>query len=490
MKMTTTITITRRSRSVLWGLLVAGLLVACGEGNESAFRADVLVNDPSIDRGNNTTQSETAVARHDDVVVVGYNDSGEFTRHNSMTGYSYSLDGGRTFTDAGVLKPVKGGRNLGDAAVASDREGNFYFATLALDANARSYVGVARSKKTKGEVTFETPVLVPGLDPDGFQDKELIAVDVTGGRFDGNVYLVWTEFPPRGPSRILFSRSTDGGRTFSKALRLSTSGSGVQGAMPVVGKRGELYVAWEDRSGRSTGLIKFRRSEDGGATWEREVTAATFTRMSEPDATAACGRPSLNGDIRVSEFPSIDVDRSDGPGAGNLYVAFPADPGRQARGDNADVFVVRSTDGGRTWSDPANVVKGRAVEVNPDQTTNDNFMPVLSVAPEGQVNVFFYDRRNDRANRQIDVYRAISTDQGESWVNERVTAEPFDVPRLRPNFDSLVKDCYMGDYNDAAVDGDGFYLTWGDNRRIIKSPRFARGRPDPDVRFRAISLEP
>jgi hypothetical protein len=362
-----------------------------------------LVNDPSVDRGNNTTQSETAVARHGDVVVVGYNDSGEFTRRNSMTGYSYSLDGGRTFTDAGVLKPGKGGRNLGDAALAVDREGNFFFATLAVDS---------------------------GLDPDGFQDKELIAVDVTGGRFDGNVYLVWTEFPPRGPSRILFSRSTDGGRTFSKALRLSTSGSGVQGAMPAVGKRGELYVAWEDRSGRSTGLIKFRRSDDGGATWEREVTAATFTRMSEQDATAACGRPSLNGHIRVSEL------------------------------------------------------------VNADETTNDNFMPVLTVAPEGQVNVFFYDRRNDRANRRIDVYRAISTDQGESWVNERVTAEPFDIPRLRPNFDPLVKDCYMGDYNDAAVDGDGFYLTWGDNRRIIKSPRFARGRPDPDVRFRAVSLEP
>jgi hypothetical protein len=470
--------------------VVALLLVACGEQRESAFHDDVLVNDPSTDRGNNTTQSETAVARYEDVVVVGYNDSGEFTRRNSMTGYAYSMDGGATFSDAGVLAPAKGGRNLGDAALAVDRDGHFYFATLAVDARARSFIAVARSKTTKGEVSFGTPVLIPGLEPDGFQDKELIAVDATGGRRDGTVYVVWTEFPLRGASRILFSRSSDGGETYSKAMRLSASGSGVQAAMPVIGRRGELYVAWEDRSGTTTGYVRLRRSTDGGDSWGPEITAATFTRMTDRRATAACLRPALNGYIRVSEFPSIDIDRSDGPGEANLYIAYAADPGRQARGDISDVFVVRSEDGGRSWSDPVNVVKGRAVKQDSDQTTNDNFMPVLTVGPDGQINVFFYDRRNDRANRKIDVYRTVSTDQGRTWVNERVTAESFDVPPLNPNFDPLVKNCYMGDYNDATVDGGGFYLTWGDNRRIVKTPRFPRGRPDPDVRFRAVRLEP
>ncbi len=48
----------------------------------------------------------------------------------------------------------------------------------------------------------------------------------------------------------------------------------------------------------------------------------------------------------------------------------------------------------------------------------------------------------------------------------------------------------MGDYNDGSADENGFYLTWGDNRRIVKGPRFPRGRPDPDVRFRAVGLRP
>ncbi len=471
-------------------LLITALLFGCGGEREFAIDEDILVNDPSTDRGNNTTQSETAVARHGDVIVVGYNDSGEFTRRNSMTGFAYSIDGGASFVDAGVLSPVKGGRNLGDAALAVDRDGNFYFATLALDARALSYVGVARSKETKGEVTFGEPVLIPGLDRDAFQDKELIAVDVTGGRRDGNVYVVWTEFPARGPSRILFSRSSDGGKTYSKAIRLSQTGTGVQGAMPVVGRRGELYIAWEDRSGLNRGHVRIRRSDDGGATWGSELTAATFTRIAERRATAACFRPALNGHIRVNEFPSMDVDRSDGPAEGSVYIAYAADPGRQSRGDAADIFVVRSQDGGKSWSDPVNVVKGRAVTAGADETTNDNWMPVLNVGPEGQVNVFFYDRRNDRSNRKIDVYRALSVDQGHSWVNERVTAESFDIPPLKPNFDPLVKECYMGDYNDGTADDSGFYLTWGDNRRILKAPRFPRGRPDPDVRFRAVSLRP
>jgi hypothetical protein len=467
-------------------LFLIATLVSCG-GRAERFGAaeDVLVNDPSVDRGNNTTQSETAVARHGDVVVIGFNDSGEFTRRGSMTGYAYSLDGGATFIDAGVLAPAEGGRNLGDAALAVDRDGNFYFATLALDARARSYVGVAKSTKTEGAVTFGKPVLVSGLDADAFQDKELIAVDVSGGRHDGNIYLVWTEFPLRGPSRILFSRSTDGGRTYSRPEQLS-SGREVQGAMPAVGGRGELYVAWEDRSGATGGVIRVRRSTDGGQTWSTEHTAATFTRITERTATSACQRPALGGYIRVNEFPSMDVDRN----SGDVYIAFGADPGHRNRGDNSDVFVVRSTDGGASWSEPINIVKGRAVKADPDETTNDNFMPVLNVGPAGQVSVFFYDRRHDSRNLKIDIYRAVSGDGGRTWVNERVTAESFDVPPLNPNFDPLVKSCYMGDYNDGTVDGDGFYLTWGDNRLILKAPRFPRGRPDPDVRFRAASFEP
>ncbi len=94
-----------------------------------------------------------------------------------------------------MLAPVAGGTNLGDPALAVDAAGNFYFATLAQDSLGNSFIGVAKSTAIVPAVTFGAPVLIPGLTANGFQDKELIAVDATGGSQSGNVYVVWTEFP-------------------------------------------------------------------------------------------------------------------------------------------------------------------------------------------------------------------------------------------------------------------------------------------------------
>jgi hypothetical protein len=58
------------------------------------------------------------------------------------------------------------------------------------------------------------------------------------------------------------------------------------------------------------------------------------------------------------------------------------------------------------------------------------------------------------------------------------------------NFDALRGICYMGDYNQMAADAQFFYLTWGDNRSILKTERYPNGRPDPDVFFTKIPVQP
>jgi hypothetical protein len=63
-------------------------------------------------------------------VVVGWNDIGQFFETGSLTGYGYSTDGGRTFTDGGVIPPPKGGLNLGDPDLAVDSYGNFYYSQI------------------------------------------------------------------------------------------------------------------------------------------------------------------------------------------------------------------------------------------------------------------------------------------------------------------------------------------------------------------------
>ena len=66
-------------------------------------------------------------------VAVGYNDSQQtglaMTAGSDLTGYSYSADGGASFTDGGVLPNTPEFVNFGDPWMASDRAGDMYYST-------------------------------------------------------------------------------------------------------------------------------------------------------------------------------------------------------------------------------------------------------------------------------------------------------------------------------------------------------------------------
>jgi hypothetical protein len=73
-----------------------------------------------------------------------------------------------------------------------------------------------------------------------------------------------------------------------------------------------------------------------------------------------------NSEVRVNSFPSIDVDRTEGPRRGWIYVAW-ADQRTTAPGSGTpDILLIKSTDNGATWSSP--------VRVN-NVTTNDQWFP-------------------------------------------------------------------------------------------------------------------
>ena len=91
---------------------------------------------------------------------------------------------------------------------------------------------------------------------------------------------------------------------------------------------------------------------------------------------------------------------------------------------------------------------------------------------------YWYDRRADPANLEYEIYKTFSYDSGLTWTpNLLVSDEPSPIPPLNPNFDPLIADCYMGDYNMADSDWENVYLVWSDNRRVQD------GHADPDVYF-------
>jgi uncharacterized repeat protein (TIGR01451 family) len=100
-----------------------------------------------------------------------------------------------------------------------------------------------------------------------------LAVDSSGGPFDGNLYVVWASDPMGTPdnSDVFFSRSTNGGANWSAAAQLGGGGGATDQFEPFVSVAGAgaLAVAWYDRrndAANNTNMALFRAlSTDGGA---------------------------------------------------------------------------------------------------------------------------------------------------------------------------------------------------------------------------------
>jgi hypothetical protein len=205
------------------------------------------------------------------------------------TNFAYvSRDGGRSW--ATVSHPNPEGRTQGDDAVTFDARGRAFRTYISFDGIriprpklARNGIFVSRSDD--GGESWGAPARVVDhfntVEP--FEDKPWIVTDnVPESEYLGNVYVAWTRFDaygsdsPSDSTQILFSRSVDGGESFSAPHRISDSGGDavdsddtVEGAVPAVGPEGEVYVAWAGPRG-----IVFDRSLDGGWTFGQDQVIA------------------------------------------------------------------------------------------------------------------------------------------------------------------------------------------------------------------------
>ncbi len=442
----------------------------------------MLVNDPALDTPERTTQSEATLAVRGSTICAGYVDTGGV----GLSGFSRSTDLGATWSDQGAIP------HFSDPVLAvHEASGRLYLAHLIMPNDGGVAISVARSTDDCG--TFpDSEVASPNPLPADFNDKPWIAVDNTGGVRDGTVYVCWARFVdafpgPASRAEMHVSRSTDRGATFGDDQVISRPADIFPfGCHLSVGPEGEVYVTWANRGGGPIGNdIRFRRSFDGGLTWEPPVRVNTApVRIPGNDRVIECEarqfRPTLDGDIRMLAQAWMAVDATAGPFDGNIYIVWAHDPPGDV--DNSDVFFSRSTDAGLTWSPEVQVAGG---------TLTDQFEPFVTVGGAGTVSIAWYDRRNDPTNNfNIDVYTAFSRDGGATLDPiSRITDVSFAVPPLTEqptstgNFDPGRSACYMGEYIAVAADGENFYYAWGDNRHTVLSNAYPAGRPDPDVFF-------
>jgi len=272
------------------------------------------------------------------------------TANNSNILFSRSTDGGATFFPT----PMKLSNSLGcsfNPVMAVDVSANINVVWQdSPDCRFRTS-NIFFSRSTDGGITFSAPMNLSETIISAFYSIPQIAVAA------GNISVVWES--DTGNLGIWFRSSSDGGATFSEPKMLSTNTGGSIDPQIAVDKSGNINVVWEDDiAGHSD--ISFRRSTDGGAIF---FPILNPKNLSNPDGSF----------IASAHSPRIAADLS-----GNINVVW---AGTDPIYFNTDIFFSRSTDGGATFFPiPKNLSNNTVL-------FGDSSSPQIAVDLAGNINV-------------------------------------------------------------------------------------------------------
>jgi hypothetical protein len=459
---------------------------------------------PSFD-AQNRQANETTIAINPvdpDIVAAGANDYRMVSVHgDGWLGFYVSADGGDSWfntmvpgftTDTsanGMSSPLRGLDASGDPVVRFDAAGNLYVGGIAFnrdfdqaDKSLDTVAYLAKYWYTPGTPAGTSTPNAAG-DPPNYTYAFTTVVDKGavgfanpgafgfGGQLDdknwhdidrnpsspcfGNVYYTYTKFAGQaGGFPIVFSRSLDGGATFDEPQQITNVGRNgthaTQGSYLAIASDGTIFIGYRTfpTSSDPTTKLQVVKSTNCGKSFGQPVTAATLTPMPR-QTTGLSFRTPLEVQIAVSD---VDPNR--------VYATYMA-----MNGDNADIYVVRSTNGARSFGAP--------VVVNDDGTHKHQFWPTIAVS-NGLLSVGWYDLRQsddpilpDSGNHELDVFYAHSSDGLTFSDNHRVTDVSHD-PNCMMFGGGTVG--FHGDYIELAARWDGdehvVHIVWADNRDV------------------------
>ena len=468
-------------------------------------------------------QSEVSVAAAGRYVVEAWNDSTTFFTYcgaaqnkEEGTGFGFSADGGKTFTDLGGL-PNANCRNYlygGDPSVAAYRVGGrtyFYISSLynstAGSGTSQIAMDACEVAGTGSRATLSCgqPVIIGNstfcrtvgktLECD-FLDKDFIAVDPAHHR----LYASYTDFPlvaatfgtnidasvcdlgnaaggigPAGgtPAAPACETNAPGTRPYLNITPASASACENEGAYPAADPAtGALYVGYEFNLGTNEGYPPCSTA----ATPTSDVLAKVPPGCLPLVKTATCGASAKIG------VPLTSIDSEVIPG----FNRAPTDWPRVAVSDPAGTVSM-------VWNDARYhplgdvllqsfslgtlaPVQSAPVLVDKPVAGGLNFMPAVRAADaSGKLDVTWFSRKSP-ATANTDVYAAIGIDPRAA----RAPAMDTRITSVASNWDNSTSDITpnFGDYTDNNIVttgtwpyvGSTLYVAWSDGRTGVPQP--------------------
>jgi hypothetical protein len=368
-------------------------------------------------------------------IAVGWRQFDHVYSDFRQGGYSNSSDGGTTWRSHGNLEA---GVFRSDPVLATTAEGKFYYLSLKQTFFDDIY------PSSNGGVSWSGYSAATG------GDKQWMAVDQTSGIGKGNIYQAWSTAGNNYGGRQ-FSRSTDNGKTWIDPVFLPQQP--VWGTLDVAAN-GDLYLGG---LANPFAFLRSQNAKDKGAVPTFDL--ATPVELGGSIVYGAFINPvGLTGQVWIAS------DKSKAATRGNIYMLCSVGVDDK---NPCDVHFVRSTDGGQTWTAP------KRLNDDPRNSGNWHWFGAMSVAPNGRIDVCWYDSRANPGTGISALYYTSSSNGGTTWTPNKQVSQTFD-----PSLGYPVQR-KMGDYLAIVSDNSGASVAYG-----------ATFNGEEDVWFLRISAQP
>jgi hypothetical protein len=321
----------------------------CQTTNDILFKRNTISFDPlrNIGSGDSPRAAPAVAASGNNVHVVwrSLSQGGE-----GMIRHARSTDGGGDFGNSGGIDRTAGDSSAPAVAVSGNN------VHVVWSDNSPGNFEILYSRSTDGGGDFGDNMNISHT----AGDSSAPAVAVSGN----NVHVVWHD-NSLGNLEIFYSRSRDGGVTFSEPQTMSRT-AGNSSAPAVAASGDNVYVVWGVDNSPEAGLnILYRRSRDGGANFGSTMNISDTAGNSSAPAVAASGD--------------------------NVYVVWGVDnsPGKF-------VLYRRSTDGGANFGSTMNINEASGLRVDaPAVAASGDNVYVVWCDSSG---IFYRRSRNGGAN--------------------------------------------------------------------------------------------